>query len=94
MAVGATKTRDLGVVERLEDRLAEALAEVKRLQADDEMREAAFQCYAEQEKKDRAEIERLKTENKSILRAVLFHFGPSGANKVCTSVLDAREPKP
>lgn len=36
------------------------------------------------------DIERLTLERDNILKAVLYHFGPEGANKVCTSVLDMR----
>jgi len=39
-----------------------AIAEIERLQEVDLLREAAFQCYVDEQKKDRAEIERLRKE--------------------------------
>ncbi len=42
-------------------------AEIERLRAADALREAAFSAYAEQERKDRAKIERLQAALKAIV---------------------------
>lgn len=37
-------------------------AEIERLTETDRLREAAFECYVDEQRKDRAEIERLRTQ--------------------------------
>ncbi len=47
-------------------------------------------AWRERAEKAEARIDLLQAERNLTLKAVLFHFGPEGANKVTNSVLEAR----